>query len=107
MKIKQVESKIEYDLDRNSSISLDYFEDKLDQNKKKEYIIDFSSLKEQNPDTVAYIQANNMNIDYIVVKGENNQYYLNHNFEKKCNVAGWIFGDYHNLFDGTDRNIII
>ena len=81
--------------------------DKLDQDKKKEYIIDFSSLKEQNPDTVAYIQANNMNIDYIVVKGENNQYYLNHNFEKKWNVAGWIFGDYHNLFDGTDRNLII
>jgi len=32
MKIKQIESRIEYDLGRNSSISLDYFKDKLDKN---------------------------------------------------------------------------
>lgn len=72
-----------------------------------EYKIDFKSLKESNPDTIAYIKVNNTNIDYIVVKGNDNEYYLKHNFEKKWNVAGWIFADYRNKFDGNDKNIII
>lgn len=72
-----------------------------------QYKIDFESLKRQNPDTVAYIKVNNTNIDYIVVKGNDNEYYLKHNFNKKWNVAGWIFGDYHNKFDGSDKNLII
>jgi len=71
------------------------------------YNIDFKSLKEQNPDTIAYIKVNNTNIDYVVVKGNDNEYYLKHNFEKKWNIAGWIFGDYHNKFDGTDKNLVI
>ena len=42
-----------------------------------------------------------------MVKGNDNSYYLKHNFEKKWNVAGWIFGDYHNKFDESDKNLII
>ena len=74
---------------------------------KEKIEIDFAALKNINPDTIAYIKVNNTNIDYIVVKGTDNSYYLNHNFEKKWNVAGWIFGDYRNQFDETDKNIII
>lgn len=80
---------------------------KIDSNKETHYKIDFKSLKEQNPDTIAYIKVNNTNIDYIVVKGKNNSYYLNHNFEKKWNIAGWVFADYRNKLDETDKNIII
>ncbi len=74
---------------------------------KSEYNIDFETLKEQNLDTIAYVKVNNTNIDYIVVKGKDNSYYLNHNFNKKSNVLGWIFADYHNKFDETDKNIIL
>ena len=28
-------------------------------------------------------------------------------FDKKSNLAGWIFADYHNKFDESDKNIII
>ena len=69
--------------------------------------IDWDSLKKQNSDTIAYIKVNNTNIDYIVVKGNDNDYYLKHNFNKEYNVAGWIFADYHNKFDDTDKNIVI
>ena len=72
-----------------------------------EYQIDFESLKETNSDTIAYIKVNGTNIDYIVVKGKDNKYYLKNNFEKKKNTTGWIFGDYHNKFDGTDKNLVI
>lgn len=79
----------------------------IEENQKIKYNIDFKSLKEQNPDTVAYLKVNNTNIDYIIVKGNDNDYYLKHNFEKKWNVSGWIFADYHNKFDESDKNIII
>ena len=74
---------------------------------KDKYNVDFKSLKEQNSDTIAYIKVNGTNIDYVVVKENDNSYYLNHNFNKEYNVAGWIFSDYHNKFDETDKNIVI
>lgn len=74
---------------------------------KPKYNIDFESLKKINSEVVGYIKVDNTRIDYPVVKGINNSYYLTHNLEKKYNVAGWIFADYHNKFDGTDKNIVI
>ena len=41
------------------------------------------------------------------VKGTNNSYYLKHNFNKESNSAGWIFADYKNKVDGTDKNLVI
>lgn len=74
---------------------------------KEEYTIDFSKLKEQNNETVGWIKVNNTNIEYPVVKAQNNNFYLNHCFDKSKNLAGWIFADYRNKFDGTDKNIVI
>lgn len=79
----------------------------VNEEKEIQYDIDFTSLKEQNSDTVAYISVPNTNINYIVVKGNDNSYYLNHSFNKKYNSAGWIFADYHNNFDTNDKNIVI
>ena len=70
-------------------------------------IVDFESLKEKNSDTVAYLKVNNTNIDYVVVKSNDNDYYLKHNFNKKSSSTGWVFADYKNKFDGTDKNIVI
>lgn len=71
------------------------------------YNIDFATLKEKNSDTVGYLKVNGTDIENVVVKGKDNSYYLKHNFNKEYNTAGWIFADYHNKLDGTDRNIII
>ena len=78
-----------------------------DSNEEIIYDIDFNILKKRNPDTIAYIKVNNTNINYVVVKGQDNNYYLKHNYDKKWNVAGWIFGDYRNKYDGFDKNLII
>lgn len=77
------------------------------ENEEDKYNVDFEVLKAQNSDTIAWIKINGTNIEYPVVKSINNDYYLNHNFEKKYNTAGWIFADYKNKFDGTDKNIVI
>ncbi len=94
------------DVDKNNQIK-DKIKNKITISKDNKYVIDFKSLKEINPDTIAYIKVNNTNIDYIVVKGKNNNYYLNHNFNKEYNIDGWVFMDYRNKLDGTDKNIII
>ncbi len=100
------------DVDDNSKIQ-DKIEGSItiiepaEEKQKAKYNIDFKKLKETNADTVAYIKVNHTNINYIVVRGSDNSYYLKHNFERNWNVAGWIFGDYRNKFDESDKNIII
>ena len=74
---------------------------------EEKYIVNFKLLKDQNPDVVAYLKVFGTNIDYIVVKGKDNKFYLNHSFNREYNISGWIFADYHNKFDGNDKNIVI
>ena len=78
-----------------------------DENNKEEYTVDFSKLKKQNNEAIAWLKVNNTNVEYPVVKGTNNSFYLNHSFDKSKNSAGWIFADYKNKFDNTDKNIVI
>ncbi|MBR2708055.1 MAG: class B sortase [Bacilli bacterium] len=99
-------------VDKNNNINKEIIKknikiDNNEKNKKYKYNVDFESLKKQNPDTVAYLKVNGTNIDYVVVKGKDNSYYLKHNFNKEYNIAGWIFADYKNKFDGTDKNIVV
>lgn len=67
----------------------------------------FSSLLTENSNTVGWIRVNNTNINYPVVQHTDNSYYLTHSFNNEYNSAGWIFVDYRNKLDGTDKNIII
>lgn len=79
----------------------------FDYTKMKLIDVDFSNLKEINNDTVGWIQVVGTNINYPVVQTKNNDYYLNHSFEKKNNEAGWIFMDYRNSINEFDTNTII
>lgn len=58
--------------------------------------INIKDLKIENSDTIGWIQINNTNINYPIVKTDNNEYYLKHQFDKKKNGAGWIYMDYRN-----------
>ena len=71
------------------------------------YELNFDKLFSINDSTVGWINVPNTTIDYPVTKHSDNAFYLNHSFGKSRNSAGWIFADYRNKFDGTDKNIII
>ena len=73
----------------------------------KEYKIDFEKLKNINNDVVAWLKVNGTKVEYPVVKAKDNSYYMNKNLEKKYNGGGWIFADYKNKLDSTDKNIVI
>ena len=81
--------------------------DETKENNEGKYVIDFEKLKEKNSDIVAWLKVNGTNIETTVVKTTNNNYYLTHNFNKEYNSAGWIFADYKNKVDGTDKNLVI
>ena len=74
---------------------------------KQKYEVDFKELKNKNSDTIAWLKVENTNIEFPIVKANDNSYYLSHNFNKEYNKAGWIFADYKNKFDNTDKNIVI
>lgn len=68
---------------------------------------DFDKLKEINTDIVGYIEVDNTNISYPVVKSSDNSYYLNHSYKKEKNNIGSIFLDYRNDLDNLSKNNII
>ena len=70
-------------------------------------IIDFDELSVINGDVVAWIRLDDSEIDYPVVRGENNDYYLNHLFNHQYNSSGCIFLDYRNHVDFSDKNSVI
>lgn len=63
-------------------------------------------LKDINKDIVAWIRLPNTNIDYPVVKGVDNSFYLNHDINGDKSIHGSIFIDYRNKLD-EDKNLII
>lgn len=63
-------------------------------------------LKSENPNYVFWIKVKGTKIDYPVVHGENNEFYLNHDFNNKENRSGAIFLDYRNI-GSEDDNLVI
>lgn len=57
------------------------------------------ALYRQNSDLIAWISIPGTIIDYPVVQTDNNDYYLNHSFNRDYLLAGTIFADYRNDAD--------
>lgn len=55
--------------------------------------VDFPTLKSMNPDAAGWITMYGTKINYPVVQGTDNEYYMNHTFTGKQNAAGSIFID--------------
>lgn len=69
--------------------------------------IDFEALRAHNPDSVGWISIKDTAIDYPVVQGRDNEYYLDHLFSGAYGIAGSIFMEVTNAPDFSDRNTII
>lgn len=69
--------------------------------------VDIGNLKVKNKDTVGWINVNNTNINYPFVLANDNNYYLSHSFDNSVNKAGWVFLDYRNDNNLSDKNNII
>ncbi|NLG25173.1 MAG: class B sortase, partial [Clostridiales bacterium] len=70
-------------------------------------LVDFAALRAVNDDVVAWIYAEGTPIDYPVVLGDDNAYYLDHTFFGRPGSAGAIFIDAANRADFSDGNTVV
>jgi len=68
--------------------------------------VNIGELKNVNSDTVSWITVDKTNINYPVVQTSNNDFYLNHDFNKTADSNGWTFMDYRNNPDMSNDNTI-
>lgn len=69
--------------------------------------VDFDALHEMNRDIIAWIYCPDTQINYPVVQGSDNSYYLSHLLDGSYNVNGTIFMDYRGAADFSVANNIL
>ncbi len=69
--------------------------------------VDFAALRQINPEVVAWLAAQGSALDYPVVQGADNDYYLTHLFTGEQNKLGCLFADYRGSSDFSDKNTVI
>jgi sortase B len=72
---------------------------------QKQINAELESMYAQNQDLAGWLTIEGAGIDYPVLKGTDNDYYLEHDFYGNATASGSIFMDYRNSDD--DINIII
>lgn len=69
--------------------------------------VDFDGLKARNSDVVGWIYGPGTPINYPVVQGSDNEYYLTHMVDNRENKCGSIFMDSLNAEDFSNDNSIV
>lgn len=70
-------------------------------------LVDFDILQSENPDIVGWVYCADTPINYPIVQGEDNQYYLRRLTDGSYNSSGSIFMDFRNAPDLSDLNSLI
>ena len=69
--------------------------------------VDWAALRQQYPDIVGWLSCPDTELDYPVVQGEDNEFYLTHLTTGEANKHGAVFMDYRNAAPLTDANTIL
>lgn len=69
--------------------------------------VDFSELQKAGEDIIGWIYCEGTVINYPVLQGEDNMFYLHHSYDGASSMAGSIFVDSDNLPGFADANTII
>lgn len=100
-----------YKANHDESKEIDYLRELVEapttEKELEEFKVDFDKLKEVNKAVVGWIVVEDTDISYPVVKGSDNEYYLDHTFSNYTNYAGAIFMDYRNQADLSDLNTFV
>ena len=68
-------------------------QDGTSEENKSERMILLEELQKQNSDIVGWLQIENTNINYPVLQGEDNNFYMTHNYKKEYSKEGSLFLD--------------
>ncbi len=69
--------------------------------------VDFDALRQVNEDVAGWIYCEGTVINYPVVQGEDNDFYLHRAYDKTYSSPGSIFADANNQADFADANTIL
>lgn len=69
--------------------------------------IDLAALREVNPDVIGWILIPDTKVNYPILQGQDNDFYLNHTWDQQENSVGSIFMEWRNTSDFTDFNTIV
>lgn len=106
--IEKIEKNITDNLVGSDNLEIGDLEDSNSTNSYyQSYSKVYNELKSINSDTIGWISVANTKVNYPVVQTTDNEYYLNHAFDKSKNIAGWIYVDYRNNMDNISKNTII
>ena len=72
-----------------------------------ERMLKVEKLQEKNEDIVGWIEIEDTNINYPVLQGEDNEYYLTHNYKKETSQKGSIFLTKDYDWDLPSTNLLI
>lgn len=78
-----------------------------DESMKKLKEINLEALREKSPDVVGWLFVPNTRINYPIVQGTDNQYYLNYTWDNRKSTAGAIFVESTNNPNFSDFRTII
>ena len=76
-------------------------------NKSTERMKKVKILQEQNNDIIGWIEIEDTNINYPVLQGSNNEFYLTHNYKKEKTEKGSIFLDAEYDWNIPSCNLLI
>lgn len=72
-----------------------------------ERMLQVKELQGQNADIIGWIEIENTNINYPVLQGTNNRYYMTHNYKKENSKNGSIFLDTTYNWNIPSNNLLI
>ena len=89
--IKDEQTKIKEE--QTELIDIAEIPEKVEDIEEKKEVINFQDLININSDFIGWIKIEDTNINYPIVQGTNNTYYLKHSFYKEYSNAGSIYMD--------------
>ena len=95
------------DISEQESEEVDATQEKKEEQSEVNLKIDFAKLQKVNKDVIGWIYNPGTVINYPVVQGKDNSYYLKHLINGKENPSGTPFLDYHMKPDFSDKNMFI
>ena len=76
-------------------------------NIKTERMSKLEELQKENKDIVAWIEIEGTNINYPVLQGKDNDFYMNHNYKKGYSQSGSIFLDKDSSISPASSNLLL
>lgn len=76
-------------------------------NEETERMLQVKQLQEQNIDIVGWLEIENTNINYPVLQGRDNSYYMTHNYKKENSKNGSIFLNADYNWNIPSNNLLI